>query len=224
MTAEEGIFDIQLHASATASNSRLLSTSPFFQEFINESVAQDNTQEQTIRFGLSRLNRWGGTYDVETFGAHVDSTRSDALSARHAPGTAGRRCAMPSTLPSFSSSHPTPPEKLRLDRHQQPHCHRPKQPVRVRARFRRAGHRRNVPGTAGILGPSCSAARTWRYGASSGPWRSNSWIRSASRWPSATLAPIEVTASRNRNSPRGRTHPRGRECAAGRRKTGSSAS
>ena len=75
VAAEEGIFDIQLHASATASNSRLLSTSPFFQEFINESVAQDNTQEQTIRFGLSRLNRWGGTYDVELSEAHVDSTR-----------------------------------------------------------------------------------------------------------------------------------------------------
>ena len=75
VAAEEGIFDIQLHASATASNSRLLSTSPFFQEFINESVAQDNTQEQAIRFGLSRLNPWGGTYGVELSEAHVDSTR-----------------------------------------------------------------------------------------------------------------------------------------------------
>ena len=75
VAAEEGIFDIQLHASATASNSRLLSTSPFFQEFINDSVAQDNTQEQAIRFGLSRLNRWGGTYGVELSEAHVDSTR-----------------------------------------------------------------------------------------------------------------------------------------------------
>ncbi len=75
VAAEEGIFDIQMHASATASNSRLLSTSPFFQEFINDSVAQDNTQEQAIRFGLSRLNRWGGTYGVELSEAHVDSTR-----------------------------------------------------------------------------------------------------------------------------------------------------
>ena len=75
VAAEEGIFDIQLHASANASNSRLLSTSPFFQEFINDSVAQDNTQEQAIRFGLSRLNRWGGTYGVELLEAHVDSTR-----------------------------------------------------------------------------------------------------------------------------------------------------
>ena len=75
VAVEEGIFDLQLHASATASNSRLLSTSPFFQEFINDSVAQDNTQEQAIRFGLSRLNRWGGTYGVELSEAHVDSTR-----------------------------------------------------------------------------------------------------------------------------------------------------
>ena len=75
VAAEEGIFDIQLHASATASDSRLLSTSPFFQEFINESVAQDNTQEQAIRFGLSRLNPWGGTYGVELSELHVDSTR-----------------------------------------------------------------------------------------------------------------------------------------------------
>ena len=75
VAAEEAIFDVQMHAAATASNSRLLSTSPFFQEFINESVAQDNTQEQAIRFGLSRLNRWGGTYGVELLEAHVDSTR-----------------------------------------------------------------------------------------------------------------------------------------------------
>ena len=75
VAAEEGIFDIQLHASADASDSRLLSTSPFFQEFINESVAQDNTQEQAIRLGLSRLNRWGGTYGVELSEARVDSTR-----------------------------------------------------------------------------------------------------------------------------------------------------
>ena len=75
VAAEEGIFDLQLHASASASNSRLLSTSPFFQEFINDSVAQDNTQEQAIRFGLSRLNRWGGTYGVELSELHVDSTR-----------------------------------------------------------------------------------------------------------------------------------------------------
>ena len=75
VAVEEGIFDIQLHASATVSDSRLLSTSPFFQEFINESVAQDNTQEQAIRFGLSRLNRWGGTYGVELSESRVDSTR-----------------------------------------------------------------------------------------------------------------------------------------------------
>lgn len=75
IAVEESIFDVQMHASATASNSRLLSTSPFFQEFINESVAQDNTQEQEIRFGLSRLNRWGGTYGVELSENHVDSTR-----------------------------------------------------------------------------------------------------------------------------------------------------
>ena len=75
VAAEESIFDVQMHASATASNSRLLSTSPFFQEFINESVAQDNTQEQEIRFGLTRLNRWGGTYGVELSEAYVDSTR-----------------------------------------------------------------------------------------------------------------------------------------------------
>ena len=75
VAAEEGIFDIQLHASATVSDSRLLSTSPFFQEFINDSVAQDNTQEQSIGFGLSRLNRWGGTYGVELSETHVDSTR-----------------------------------------------------------------------------------------------------------------------------------------------------
>ena len=75
VAVEQGIFDVQMHASATASNSRLLSTSPFFQEFINESVAQDNTQEQEIRFGLSRLNRWGGTYGVELSENHVDSTR-----------------------------------------------------------------------------------------------------------------------------------------------------
>ena len=75
VAAEEGIFDIQLHASATASDSRLLSTSPFFQEFINESVAQDNTQEQSIGFGLSRLNPWGGTYGVELLESRVDSTR-----------------------------------------------------------------------------------------------------------------------------------------------------
>jgi outer membrane protein len=75
VSTEEGIFDIQLHASANASDSHLLSTSPFFQEFINDSVAQDNTQEQAIRLGLSRLNRWGGTYGVEFSEAHVDSTR-----------------------------------------------------------------------------------------------------------------------------------------------------
>lgn len=76
VAAEEGIFDLQLHASATASNSRLLSTSPFFREFVGDgSVAQDNTQEQAIRFGLSRLNRWGGTYGVELSETHVDSTR-----------------------------------------------------------------------------------------------------------------------------------------------------
>ena len=75
IAVEEGIFDVQLHASANASNSRLLSTSPFFQEFINDAVAQDNTQEQAIRFGLSRLNRWGGTYGVELSESHVDSTR-----------------------------------------------------------------------------------------------------------------------------------------------------
>ena len=75
VAAEESIFDVQLHASATASNSRLLSTSPFFQEFINESVAQDNTQEQSVGFGLSRLNPWGGTYGVELLENRVDSTR-----------------------------------------------------------------------------------------------------------------------------------------------------
>lgn len=76
VAVEEGIFDIQLHASATASDSRLLSTSPFFREFVADgSVAQDNTQEQSIRFGLSRLNRWGGTYGVELSESRVDSTR-----------------------------------------------------------------------------------------------------------------------------------------------------
>ena len=76
VAAEEGIFDIRLHAAATASDSRLLSTSPFFREFVGDgSVAQDNTQEQAIRFGLSRLNRWGGTYGVELSEARVDSTR-----------------------------------------------------------------------------------------------------------------------------------------------------
>ena len=107
VAAEEGIFDIQLHASATVSDSRLLSTSPFFQEFINDSVAQDNTQEQAIRFGLSRLNPWGGTYGVELSEAHVDSTRRVPFPP-DTPPELEPPCAMPSTPRSYRSKSPSP--------------------------------------------------------------------------------------------------------------------
>ena len=88
VAAEEGIFDIQLHASATVSDSRLLSTSPFFRELVGDgSVAQDNTQEQSIGFGLSRLNHWGGTYGVELSEIRLESTRRAPDTAEDSPIT-----------------------------------------------------------------------------------------------------------------------------------------
>lgn len=74
---ERGIFDVQATAEASASNSRQLVTSSRFQERVADGfVGQDNAQAQDLRFGVEQLTPYGGTYELEAFSNHLETTET----------------------------------------------------------------------------------------------------------------------------------------------------
>jgi outer membrane protein TolC len=83
ITEEKGIFDVEAKVAVTASNSRLLETSGVFLERVaDDRVAQDNTQEQALSLGLSQLTPYGGTYELEFSGSHLETTRRTSATAK----------------------------------------------------------------------------------------------------------------------------------------------
>ncbi|MGQ4807134.1 hypothetical protein NKDENANG_00476 [Candidatus Entotheonellaceae bacterium PAL068K] len=86
VTEEKGIFDVEAQAAFTASDSQLLETSSLFQELVEDSsgrllLRQDNSKEQELSFGISQLTPYGGTYEIEVSGSHLDTTRRTSATA-----------------------------------------------------------------------------------------------------------------------------------------------
>ena len=81
VTEARGIFDVQGRAALEASDARLLSTSTTPLERVTgesgrEVLRQDNSQEQRLSLGVSQLTPYGGTYEIDIVGSHLDTTRN----------------------------------------------------------------------------------------------------------------------------------------------------
>lgn len=76
VTEREGIFDVNARASLRTFDNRLLETATGALDRVNNDlVGQDNSQEQRLAVGLSKLVPYGGTYDIELGEVHLSTTR-----------------------------------------------------------------------------------------------------------------------------------------------------
>lgn len=103
ITEREGIFDFTARATARASDARLLDTATGVLHRVNErqvnnrpvgSVGRDDTQEQRVTVGLSKLMPYGGTYDVELGETHQRTGRRTTQTELQA-AQAGRALSFP---------------------------------------------------------------------------------------------------------------------------------